>query len=169
MNDYWQSPSLGHAAFNLALADFDQDGFDDIFVGTFGDGALRIYRNHPGAGIELWWQGSVPGEDYTGTVADLDDDGAPDLIVGEENSIRVMIHRTGRPRITRLAPAGDGMAIVWTAVPGKVYRVQFKTRWDEPTWRRLSGNVTAAGVTASKTDRAASTSAQRFYRIVQLP
>jgi hypothetical protein len=47
--------------------------------------------------------------------------------------------------------------------------VQFKTRWDEPTWAELRGNVRATGVTASKKDKAASSAAQRFYRIVKLP
>jgi len=97
MATYWQSPNLGQAAFNLALSDFDRDGFDDLFVGTFGDGALRIYRNDPAAGFAPWWQGGVPGNGYTGSVADLNGDGCPDLIVGEASRIRILINACGNP------------------------------------------------------------------------
>ena len=34
---------IGHAAPHIA--DFDGDGLDDLLVGQFGDGKLRIYRN----------------------------------------------------------------------------------------------------------------------------
>jgi len=169
MSNYWESPNLGEAAFNLALADFDRDGLDDVFVGTFRDGALRIFRNSPGVGFEPWWLGQVPGTGYTGTVADINGDGSPDLIVGEKNSIRVLINRTGHPLITHLAQGSKGMAITWTAVAGKVYRVQFTTRPDEPDWSDLNGNVTAIATSATMTDESASASRQRFYRVVELP
>src|SRR6266496_6580718 len=115
MASYWQSSDFGQAAFNLAMADFDQDGFDDIFVGTFGDGALRIYRNNPGVGFDLWWQGSIPGEGYTGTVADLNGDGYPDLIVGERDRLRILINRVNNLRITQLSIASASATITWTA------------------------------------------------------
>jgi len=87
ITESWQSPDLDQMAFNLALEDFDQDGFDDIFAGTFRDGAMRIYRNDPGSSsFELAWSGYLPGFGYAGTVADLDNDGYPDLIVGEQNA-----------------------------------------------------------------------------------
>ena len=169
MTNYWQSPSLGQAAFNLELADFDQDGFDDIFVGTFGDGALRIYRNNPGVGFDPWWQGSVPGIGYTGSVADLNGDGQPDLIVGEKNRLRVMLNRTGNPRIAHLLMTHAGATITWAAWPGKMYRVQFKSRLQDPEWTDLDGDVVADSATASKTDPAAASEAQRLYRVVKLP
>lgn len=169
MSNYWESPNLGQAAFNLALADFDHDGFDDIFVGTFADGALRIFRNTPGAGFAAWWQGQVPGTGYTGTVADLNGDGYPDLIVGEKNSIRVLMNRAGPPQITRVTPSIYGTGLTWTALPGQMYRVQFKMRLDEPEWSDLSGDIAAAAMTASKTDEMAPASAQKFYRVVKLP
>jgi len=169
MSNYWESPNLGQAAFNLALADFDRDGFDDIFVGTFGDGALRIFRNNPGAGFVPWWQGEVPGHGYTGTVADLNGDGSPDLIVGEKNRIRVLLNQTGHPQITSLARLPDGMAITWTAAPGRVYRVQFKSRPEEAQWTDLSGEVIAAEASATWIDENAGGSGQKFYRVVELP
>ena len=37
------SVDVGHAA--PLIADFDGDGVPDLFVGQFGDGKLRIYKN----------------------------------------------------------------------------------------------------------------------------
>jgi hypothetical protein len=169
MSNYWESPSLGQAAFNLALADFDHDGFDDIFVGTFADGALRIFRNTSGAGFAEWWQGRVPGIGYTGSAADLNGDGYPDLIVGEKNSIRVLMNRAGPPQITRVTRSVYGIVLTWPAVPGQVYRVQFNLHMDEPEWSDLSGDIAAVATSASKTDEMAPPSAQKFYRVVKLP
>jgi hypothetical protein len=169
MTNYWQSPDLGQAAFNLALADFDQDGFDDIFVGTFGDGALRIYRNNPGAGFDPWWNGSIPGDGYTGTVADLNGDGYPDLIVGERDRLRILTNRFNNPRIRQLSMANEGATIAWAAVAGKVYRVQFKERLNDLEWADLDGDVTATDTSASKTDVTGGPGSQRFYRVVKLP
>lgn len=169
MTNYWESPSLGQAAFNLALADFDQDGFDDIFVGTFGDGALQIYRNNPGTGFDPWWQGRVPGVGYTGSVADLNGDGQPDLIVGEKNGLRVLLNRTCSPRIAHLFMTDAGATITWAALPGKKYRVQFKTHLADSEWTDIDGDVTTNSTTASKTDTSTGSESQRLYRVVQLP
>ena len=169
ITNYWESPNLGQAAFNLALADFDQDGFDDIFVGTFGDGALRIYRNNPGVGFDPWWEGRVPGIGYTGSVADLNGDGYPDLIVGEKNRLRILFNRTGNPRIANLLMTHAGATITWAAVPGKMYRVQFKGRLQDPKWTDLEGDVAADSTTAIKTEPSTGTESQRLYRVVKLP
>jgi hypothetical protein len=166
---YWQTPDLGQAAFNLALADFDRDGFDDIFVGTFGDGTLRIYRNKPGAGFDLWWQGSVPGIGYTGSVADLNGDGYPDLIVGEKNRLRILINRINLPRMTHLSLAEGAATVTWAALPGRTYRLQVKTHSNDARWTDLNGDVTASTTHASKIDSTVGAGSQRFYRVVELP
>jgi hypothetical protein len=166
---HWQSPGLTNAAFNLALVDFDQDGFDDVFVGTFGDGALRVYRNNGGAGFGLWWQGSVPGQGFTGTAADLNGDGYPDLIAGEMNGIRVLVNCAGIPRIRKLSITQGLPTLTWTACPGPNYRVEYKDRLDGNQWTTLEGDVVASSFTASKTDTSSGSSRQRFYRVIKLP
>jgi hypothetical protein len=169
MTNYWQSPDLGQAAYNLAMADFDQDGDDDIFVGTFNDGALRIYRNDPGSGFNLWWQGSIPGVGYIGTVTDMNGDGYPDLIAGEKDHLRILINKFNNPLITQLSFSNGTPTVSWTALPGRLYRVQFKTRMEDLLWTGLGGDVTASTNSASKTDAAGGLGPQRFYRIVELP
>jgi hypothetical protein len=168
LTEFWQSPPLGQAAFNLALADFDRDGFDDVFVGTFGDGTLRIYRNNHGSGFDPWWQGNVPGEGYTGTAADLNGDGYPDLIAGEMHGIRMLVNRAGIPIIRELSMTRGLPTLTWTACPGRNYRVQYKVRLEETDWTDLSGDVTATGFTASKADTSFMLSSQRFYRVIKL-
>jgi len=39
----WISVDIGHAA--PLFIDWDGDGIDDLLVGQFGEGKLRIYRN----------------------------------------------------------------------------------------------------------------------------
>ena len=169
LSNYWQSPNLGQAAFNLALMDFDRDGFDDIFVGTFGDGALRIYRNNPGSDFETWWQGQVPGNGYTGTAADVNGDDYPDLIVGEKIRLRVLINRINRPRILNLSIGDSGATLTWSAMTGCVYRVQFKISTTDAGWTDLEGDVVSDATSASKLDVAAgSGSDRRYYRVVKL-
>lgn len=175
LTNYWTSPSLGEAAFNLGLGDFDGDGANDILVGTFGTsatrmGTLRIYRNIPGNGFEEWWQQPLDGPCYVGAVADLNDDGTPDLIVGEKHCLRILVNQTGRPQITRLEPLPKGARIAWSSKPGKTYRVQRRTWWSDGTWEDLPAAVTAISTTSSIADEAIPSDAyQRFYRVMELP
>jgi len=57
--------------------------------------------------------------------------------------------------------------VSWWAIPGKRYRVQFKTNLAEPVWASLSGDVIPAGRVATKVDTGAPPD-QRFYRVVML-
>jgi hypothetical protein len=41
--DQWIDTEIGHAA--PFIADFTGDGVNDLLVGQFGDGKLKIYRN----------------------------------------------------------------------------------------------------------------------------
>jgi hypothetical protein len=59
----------------------------------------------------------------------------------------------------------DGVAtLTWSAVAGKVYRVQFTPDPAATEWQDLVPDVTATGPTASATDIVSDT--QRFYRIL---
>jgi hypothetical protein len=61
----------------------------------------------------------------------------------------------------------ETVTLSWWAIPGKRYRVQYKTNLAAAAWSPLSGDVTAVGNLAAKVDGAAGPS-QRFYRVVML-
>lgn len=86
VSDYWASPNLGEVAFNLSLTDFDHDGLLDLFVGTYGDGMVRIYQGNPASKFELHWSSVLPGKGHSGMPTDIDNDGFSDLIVGWEDA-----------------------------------------------------------------------------------
>ena len=60
------------------------------------------------------------------------------------------------------------MTLQWNAVPGRSYRVEYKTDLNDPAWTPLGPNLQAAGDTATLADPVG-TNAQRLYRIVPLP
>lgn len=62
-----------------------------------------------------------------------------------------------------------GRLITWSAIPGKVYRVQYKTDLKEGAWTDLEGTVWAEAVEASKSDDTANGDDQRFYRVMLVP
>ncbi|HKQ39904.1 MAG TPA: hypothetical protein VJ063_17635 [Verrucomicrobiae bacterium] len=70
-----------------------------------------------------------------------------------------------RPVIFSFEP--ESAAITWWAIPGKRYRVQYKTNLAAPLWSPVPGDVIPTGRVASKVD-AAATPGQRFYRVLML-
>jgi hypothetical protein len=66
---------------------------------------------------------------------------------------------TGRPNGT--------VTLAWSATPGQVFQVQYKTNLSQPDWVNLA-TVTATSSTATVSD-SLNSSAQRFYRTVWLP
>ena len=79
------------------------------------------------------------------------------------------IETTGEgPEITSIAASAGTVTLTWASVPGRTYRVQFKADLTESNWTDLSGDVTANGSTASKTDSTIGNAPRRFYR-VQVP
>jgi hypothetical protein len=64
-------------------------------------------------------------------------------------------------------PPGS-VALSWSAIPGRRYRVQFKNSLGEAAWTNLGAVVIASGDTASLMDAGAVLSPQRFYRVVMV-
>jgi hypothetical protein len=59
----------------------------------------------------------------------------------------------------------DGSTVSWPALPGQIYRVQYKDNLDDPTWQDVTGTVTIVGNMGFLTDLAPATG-QRFYRVM---
>jgi hypothetical protein len=90
------------------------------------------------------------------------DNGAPPLSDFETITITV----AGQPRITRLEQLSPGViALEWSSVAGKTYRVDFKNSWSAPVWQQLGGIISATGPSSSVTDNSAG-GASRVYRVV---
>ncbi len=71
-----------------------------------------------------------------------------------------------------LGPIGldqNGVTLSWGAMPGRAYRIQYKTRLDEANWVDLPGDITAADGIATAMDFMANTNRQRFYRVFAVP
>jgi uncharacterized repeat protein (TIGR01451 family) len=69
------------------------------------------------------------------------------------------------PIITSVKVANGMATVTWTATPGAVYALQYKTNHVSSSWTSLPGNVTASGNTASKNDAVGATK-ERHYRVM---
>jgi len=71
---------------------------------------------------------------------------------------------TPQPYLISITPSGANLILVWRAVPGLTYQVQYATALTAPLWTAIAGDVVAASATASKTIESGG-AAQRFYRV----
>jgi hypothetical protein len=70
------------------------------------------------------------------------------------------------PAISNFQASNGTFTLSWLSIQNVTYRVQFKNSLTDPTWMDLSGDVTATGATASKTD--VPDQPAKFYRIKAL-
>ena len=92
------------------------------------------------------------------------DDGSPNLSSIGSFKVRV----APRPMIESITHGVAGTTVTWTAIPGRSYRVQFKSQLADLSWNDLPGDVAATGALAFKLDPSAGVQ-QRFYRVIALP
>jgi Fungalysin metallopeptidase (M36)/Calx-beta domain len=88
------------------------------------------------------------------------DDGLPNLSSSQPFTVIV----TPRPSIHSYLLDGSSFCITWIAIPGTVYRVQYKDII-EGGWLDLPGTITASGSMASVCDHSGASS-ERFYRVL---
>jgi hypothetical protein len=126
------------AAFGISVADFDGDGWEDLFLAQnfFGMDA-ETSRQDAGTGLILVGEGRgkfrsltprqagfhLAGEQRGSAVADIDGDGRPDLAVGQHaGKTRILRNRSGRSgvRVRLEGPIGnpDGIGAVVRLVMG---------------------------------------------------
>ena len=63
----------------------------------------------------------------------------------------------------------DSLVVLWNAVPGRTYRVQYKNGIEDQDWTDLPGDVVAASATGLKLDSTTQAAVKRFYRVMVLP
>ena len=92
------------------------------------------------------------------------DNGVPPGVAVRSFSIAVL----SAPVIETVGFSNGTVTLAWSSIPGRRYRVQFKTSLDDTSWTGLSGEVIASGVTATSL-HTEQLSMQRFYRVEALP
>lgn len=123
-----------------------------------------------GDGVPDWWMiqyfGHITGQAGDLSLAQDDPNGTgmttlQDFIAGmnptDPNSVFQVL-------VSPPASSGGNVTLVWSAVAGRSYSVQYKDSLDDPAWRALSGTPTInghQGQFAVPTDQAS-----RYYRIV---
>ena len=119
---------------------------------------------NPGSGI-FNWATPVDSPDSTNSITvRVSDNGTPEKTATRTFNARVV------SRMLTFTPGVnlENMALSWSTIPGKSYRVQFKSDLSETEWSNATGDIVATGTSMQQHIPIAS-SGQRYYRIMQLP
>jgi len=147
-------------ASDLAADDFNETA--DVFVLRLGG------TDSDGDGMDDDWEAA-----YFSTLArdgsgDFDVDGSSDAA---EHQLGTDPTNAGSVfqvlKLTR--DGGPTTKLLWTSMPGRTYRVQFKDDLLASAWSEASQTVTAAGTTAVWTEQGQSAPDNRFYRVLLVP
>lgn len=144
-------PAQYSAAMGVAVADFDGDGHQDLFLSqNFFEVRPELTRQDAGRGLLLHGVGNgefepwnsaqsgiaVDGEQRGTAVSDFNEDGRPDLVVTQNgDETRLFMNRTGKPglrvRVHGPPQNPDGF--------GSVMRLEFSDHWG-PAWELHGGS-----------------------------
>jgi hypothetical protein len=94
----------------------------------------------------------------------MDSDGELYVMSKSDGMIRRLAAVVVPPTIGSVAVTNGTVALSWSSISNRVYRVQFKNSLADSNWTDLPGDVTATNGTASKIDPLGTTN--RFYRLV---
>ncbi len=145
-------------SFATDLVSGDFNGSADIFVVTFSTG------DSDGDGLEDDWEVAYFGNLARDGSEDADLDGLTDreeFLAGTDPTDEGSVLRV----ITVTSAGTSATTVLWAAVAGKTYRVQYKDSANEAAWTELAV-VTAATSTGSAADPSGPSADRRFYRVV---
>jgi Tol biopolymer transport system component len=144
------------------LGSGDYNNAKDIFVLRLGAG------DSDGDGLPDDWELAYfngLGRDGSG---DFDGDGHTDMM--EFRAGTNPNSDTSVLQVISLISLNTGQTtILWSAVPGKTYRIQYKDQINDSTWSELAGDIAPSDVTGTKVDQSVGASFNRFYRVLLLP
>ena len=132
---------------------------------TWNSVAGQTYRvQYKNGLVEANWTDLPPDVTATGLTTSKTD------VVGDlpQRLYRVTLAQTlpaPAPVLQSIAVTNGLVTIVWSSVPGQMYRVQYESSLVATNWTDLPPDVTATGPTASKTD-VIGDAPQRFYRVL---
>jgi len=142
----------------------DSDIPDNLLTFSLDPGGPAGAAINPTNGLFTWTPTTeqVPSTNFV-TVR-VTDNGVPGLSDAQPFTIVIV----SPPIIGEILASEDSIVLTWNAIPGKAYRLQFKSHMTESGWTDLPGDVLASDSTAMKTDVINAT-AQRYYRVLVLP
>jgi hypothetical protein len=123
-----------------------------------------------GDGIPDWWMiqyfGHITGQAFDQSLAQDDPNGTgmttmQDYIAGTDPTDPTSVFQV---LVAPPASPGGNVTLVWTAVAGRSYSVQYTDSLDNPAWQTLNGTPTISGNQGQFAVPSDQTS--RYYRIV---
>lgn len=119
----------------------------------------------PASGVFTWTPTTAQAPSTNWITVAVCDNGVPRL--SDVRCFTAVV--VSQPVIQSTSLSNGVVNILWSAVPGKTYRLQYRPSLPGAQWIDLPGEVTADGVTASKNDSPDSAVKQRFYQVEELP
>lgn len=133
----------------------------DIFV------LQLVSKDSDGDGLDDDWEITHFGTLSRDGTGDLDGDGTSDLEefkAGTSPTNNASIFKTFVLR----SIGGQPPTILWNAVVGKTYVVQYKDDLTQANWSSIDGVISAKSTTASAMDTTSPARSERFYRVLQI-
>ena len=176
VNVFVGDSGVTNAIFTVTLSDTNSP-YVNVYYFT-GDGTATNSVDYAATNATLFFSGGVTNQTITVQVNGYPNAPAarnflvnlayPSGAVLATNQAVGTIYNINAPPVIQSIQAGGGqVTLSWSSIPGRSYRVQFKTYPADP-WSNLSGDVGAINLKCSKTD-VSGMMTSRFYRVMVLP
>jgi Tol biopolymer transport system component len=149
-------------SFASDLIPGDLNNARDVFLLRLGSG------DSDNDGLPDDWEAAHFGNLSKNGAEDADGDGLDNR--AEYQAGTSPINNTSVLRVLTLTALSTGVkTILWSAIPGKQYQVQYKDNLSQPAWTDLPAAPAAIGTQGSATDTGAGAVPHRFYRVIIVP